>query len=295
MIEYSTDTLPPFKDSADRKPTTTIRPSSGWAALNLLQVWQFRDLMMTLAARDVKLRYRQTALGAIWVMIQPLLGAGIFSIVFSVFAKLPTNGMPPFLFSFVGMLAYSAFSSTLLKVSSSLVGNAQLISKIFFPRLVLPLSTVFSTLLDFAVGLGLLAFLMLIFFVAPSPTIVLLPVFLLLILMLAAGCGLIAAALTVSYRDIQYIVPVLMTFVLYASPTAYAAAGVQNMLPEWARPLYFLLNPLASLIEAFRWSVFGTGEVAWNYVAYAAIFSVLAFFGGALIFKKMERKFADVI
>ena len=295
MIEYSTNTLPALNETSDRKPTTTIRPSSGWAALNLLQVWQFRDLMMTLAARDVKLRYRQTALGAIWVMIQPLLGAGIFSIVFSLFAKLPTNGMPPFLFSFVGMLAYSAFNSTLSKVSSSLVGNAQLISKIYFPRLVLPLSTVFSTLLDFAVGLGLLAVLMLMFFVAPSPMIVFLPVFLLLILMLAVGCGLVAAALTVSYRDVQYIVPVLMQFVLYASPIAYAAVGVQDKLPEWARPLYFLLNPLASLIEAFRWSVFGRGEVAWSYVAYSAVVAVVVFVGGALIFKKMERKFADVI
>lgn len=279
----------------DEKPQLALRPSSGWQAINVSQLWLYRDLLMTLAIRDVKLRYRQTALGAIWVVLQPLLGAGILSFVFNRIASVPTGKIPPFLFAFVGMLGFTVFSSTLTKASSSLVGNAQLVSKVFFPRLVLPLSTVLSTLVDFCVSLAMLIVLMVIFRITPTAQLLLLPVWLFLILLLSLGCGLIAAALTVSYRDVQYILPVAVNFLTFASPIAYAGSFVMSKLPANLQPTYFFLNPLASLLEAFRWSLLGAGEVNWGYVAYSSLFTVLLFAIGALAFKKMERNFADVI
>lgn len=279
----------------DEKPHLILRPSVGWQAINLKQIWQYRDLLMTLAMRDVKLRYRQTALGAIWVILQPLLGAGILSFVFNRVANIPTGSVPPFLFSFAGMLGFTAFSSTLSKSSGSLVGNSQLVSKVFFPRLVLPLSTVLSTLVDFAVSLVMLFVLMVIYRVTPAVQLLLVPLWLALILLMSLGCGLIAAAVMVTYRDVQYVLPVVVNLLTFASPIAYATSYVAAKLPAGSEPLYFILNPLASLLEAFRWSLLGTGEVYWGYVIYSTIFALVLFTFGAFAFKKMERKFADVI
>lgn len=284
----------PTSDSP--KPFLTIRPTSGWSAINIQQLWLFRDLLFSLAQRDIKLRYKQTALGAIWVILQPMLTAGILTLVFSVFAKLPTNGVNPFLFTYAGSLAFSLFSSSLTKVSGSLIGSAQLISKVFFPRLLLPLSTVISTLLDFVVSLGMFAVLLIFFRVSLTPAILLMPILVVLMLMLSLGFGMVAASLIVSYRDVQYVLPVMVQLLTFASPVGYSAAYVVNeRLPESLRPFYFLLNPLAALLEAFRYSVLGSGQVPWGYVAYAAVISIASFVAGAFIFKRMERKFADVI
>ncbi len=271
-------------------PHLVIRPSSGWAALDLKQIWLYRDLLMTLASRDVKLRYRQTALGIIWVILQPLMAAGIFSFVFGKVAKLPSEGVPYIVFSYAGLLAWNAFNSTLTRASSVLVANSGLISKVYFPRLVLPLSTVPSTLIDFGVALGMMAVLMVIYGIVPGIGILLVPLWLALILMIAVGFGLYTSALMVSYRDVQYVLPVVTQMLLYASPIAYAVSAV----PENLRAYYFL-NPLSGLLEAFRWSMIGRGELNWGYVAYSAIFAILVFIGGAFSFKKMERRFADVI
>lgn len=277
------------------KPYLTIRPSSGWAPLDVKQLWKFRDLLFTLAERDIKLRYKQTALGVLWVVFQPLLGAGLLSFVFNRVAKVPTGNVPPFVFNFVGMLAFNAFSNTLSKSSSSLVGNSALISKVFFPRLLLPLSTAFSTLLDFAVSLGMLAVLMTVFHVAPSLAIITLPIWLSLILLMSLGIGLVASALTVSYRDVQYVLPVLVSFLPFACPIAYTTEFLLGRLPESWRVWYFVLNPLASLVEAFRWSIMGNSDVPWGAVFGSSIFAIACFVFGAFAFKKMERKFADVI
>jgi len=158
------------------RPYKILRPKSGWQALNLPELWQFRDLLLMLALRDIRLRYKQTVLGAAWVVLQPLVAAGIFSFVFGKIAKLPTDGVPPFVFSYAGLLGWNLFASTLTKVSASLVGNANLVSKVYFPRLVLPLSTIFASLLDFAVALAMLVVIMLIAHVAPGLGLVLLPV-----------------------------------------------------------------------------------------------------------------------
>jgi len=272
------------------KPHLSIRPAPGWQALNVRELWQFRDLLITLAGRDVKLRYRQTALGVLWVVMQPLLAAGIFSFVFGKVAKLPSDGVPYFLFAYAGLLGWTAFANTLSKASTCLVQNSHLVSKVFFPRLVLPLSTVFSTMIDFSVAFVMLLVMMASYHIAPHLGLLLLPVWLALLMMLAVGVGLYAAALTVSYRDVQYVMPVMLQFLLYASPVSYAVSAV----PLHWRHLYFL-NPLSGLLEAFRWSVLGHGTVPWGSVAYAAVLALTIFLVGAFAFKKMERRFADVI
>jgi lipopolysaccharide transport system permease protein len=273
-----------------RKPYLSIRPSTGWAALNLQQIWQFKDLLLTFAERDVKLRYRQTALGVLWVILQPLMAAGIFSFVFGKVAAMPSDGLPYFIFAYAGLLGWNAFSSTFTKASNCLVQHSGLISKIFFPRLILPLSTTLSTFIDFGVALALMAVVMVVRGINPGIGILLLPVWLLLIVMLGLGLGLFAATLMVAYRDVQFVLPVLVPFVMYASPVAYAVSAV----PEHLRTFYFL-NPLSGLLEAFRWSLLGRGEMTWNYVAYSAIMTTVIFVSGAFYFKKMERRFADVI
>ncbi|HLK58705.1 MAG TPA: ABC transporter permease [Chthonomonadaceae bacterium] len=274
------------------KPHLIIRPSSGWAALNLGELFQFRDLLVTLAVRDIKLRYRQTALGVLWVVLQPLISAGILSFVFGRVAKLadPQDRTPYFLLVYAGQLGWTAFASTLSKTSTSLVGNAHLVTKVYFPRLVLPLSTVFSTLIDFSVGLGMLVVLLLVYRIPPGIGILLLPVWLVLLVLVALGVGLCAGALTVRYRDVQYILPVATQFLMYASPVAYTVSKV----PEALRSLYYL-NPLAGLLEAFRWSLLGEGSVHWGYVGYATLFAIVVFLVGVYAFKRMERQFADVI
>ena len=280
---------PPRSQNAP-KPYLTIRPSPGWAAINLGELWQFRDLLFSLAVRDLKLRYKQTALGVIWVILQPLMAAGIFSFVFGKVAKLPSDGVPYFAFSLAGLLGWNLFSNILTKTSGCLVGNSQLISKVFFPRLVLPLSTVPSVLVDFAVATTLMAVLLVTYGINPGWGLLLLPVWMALLAVLALGIGLVTSALTVSYRDVQYILPVFLQMLLYASPIAYAVSAV----PDRWRGLYSL-NPLSAVMEAFRWSLLGIGRPHWGSLAYAAAVAGTLLVWGAFSFKKMERKFADVI
>ena len=276
------------------KPRLRIEPARGWAALDFMQVWQFRDLLFSLAGRDVKLRYKQTALGVIWVILQPLMAAGAFTLVFGKLAKFPSDGKPYFLFSYAGLLGWNLFSTTLVKTSGVLLGNSQLISKIYFPRLVLPLSTVPSALLDFGIALALMAVLLPIYGVAPGWAVLTLPVWMACLLMMSVGLGLVIAALTVSYRDVQYILPVFVQILLYASPVAFSLAYALAELPSAWRPL-ILLNPLAGPLEAFRWSLLDTAAPSVGSLAYALVVSVAVFLIGAFSFKRMERRFADVI
>jgi lipopolysaccharide transport system permease protein len=284
-----------LETAAVPKPFRKIRPRSGWAALNLREVWRFRDLLFSLAGRDLKLRYKQTALGVIWVVLQPLMAAGIFSIVFGVIAGMPSDkGVPYFVLTFAGLLGWNLFNNTVTKVSGCLVGNQQLISKVYFPRLVLPLSTVPSTLVDFAVAGAMMILLLLAYRIPPHWGLLLLPVWIALILALSLGIGLCTSALTVSYRDVQYILPVAMQVLLYASPIAYSLTVAMKRIPEHWQVAY-MLNPLSSLLEGFRWSLLGTGQLQWGFVAYSAGLSVVVFVLGSFSFKRMERRFADVI
>lgn len=282
---------------ARARPLLTLKATSGWASLNLHEVWHFRDLILTLAGRDIKVRYKQTMLGVMWVVLQPLLGAGVLSFVFGRVAKLPTDGLPPFLFSFTALLAWNVFNTTLAKTSSSMVGNAHLIAKVYFPRLVLPLSATLSTLIDFGVSMGMMAVLLIVYHtpgLTPSWRLLTLPYWWLLVTMLAMGIGLIAAALMVKYRDVGYVLPVATQLLFYASPIAYELQFALNQLPDRLKPVY-MLNPLSGILEAFRWSLLNRGIVTWGSVGYVTVASVASFICGAVMFKRMERNFADII
>jgi len=246
--------------------------------------------LFTLAVRDIKLRYRQTALGAVWVVLQPLVAAGLFSFVFGKVAKLKSDGTDYFLFSYAGMLGWNLFAGAVTRSSGCLVGSAHLVSKVYFPRLILPLSTVYSVMIDFAVAFVMLTVLMITKSTPPHLGMLLLPVWSILLLMLALGIGLYASALMVTYRDVQHVLPVVSQFLLYASPVAYSVSSV----PESMRA-FFYLNPIAGLLGAFRWSILPQTEVVWGYVIYSSVVAVVLFVTGAFAFKKMERKFADVI
>ncbi len=275
-------------------PYLKIRPPTGWAALNLGDVWRFRDLMMALASRDVKLRYKQTALGIVWVVLQPLMAAGVFSFVFGRLAQMDTDGVPFFLYSYVGLLGWNLFAGTLTKTSVCLVGNSQLISKIFFPRLVLPFSAVPSVLIDFAVAFIMLAALMPLSHRHPSMEILLMPIGMVLLLMLSLGVGLITAALTVSYRDVQYILPVFVNILFFGSPIAYTVADALKKIPSKWQWLY-LMNPLVAPLQAFKAAILGTTWPSALSLLYATVASLGIIVIGAYSFKKMERKFADII
>jgi lipopolysaccharide transport system permease protein len=271
------------------EPLIRIRPTSRWQAINFRELWAFRDLVHIMAGRDVKLRYRQTALGVIWVVMQPLMGAAIFSFLSGVIAKTPTEG-PRFLFTFASFIAWTAFSQTLTKSSTVLISNANLVSKVYFPRLVLPISSMVSVLIDFLIGLVMLGFFMACWRVTPGWPLLLLPVWLLLMQFLALGIGLIAAGLTVQYRDVQFVLPVMIQFLLFVSPIWYP----RSAMPEKYQ-LFYSLNPLSGLLDAFRWSVLGQAQVQWGSVAYSAVLSLAMMVIGAYSFRSMERRFADVI
>jgi lipopolysaccharide transport system permease protein len=285
------ETLP---HGAAQQPLLTLRPPRGWTALNLREIWQFRDLMFSLAGRDLKLRYKQTVLGVIWVILQPLMAAGVFSFVFGKLASFPSDGVPYFLFSYAGLLGWNLFNGTLTKASGCLVGNSQLISKVFFPRLVLPLSGILTTMIDFSVAIAMLGVMMVLYRVIPGWQLVLLPVWMAILLLISLGVGLVTAALAVSYRDVQYILPVATQILLYGSPIAYGLSTVMKKLTPETRFLY-LLNPIAAPLEAFRWSLLNTTPPPINGLIYSAVMAVVIFIVGAYSFKRMERQFADVI
>jgi len=280
----------PRKDR--REPLLKIRPQRGWAALNLGDVWHFHELLVALALRDVKLRYKQTALGVIWVVLQPLLAAGIFSFVFGTVAGLKSGQATPyFVFSYAGLLGWNLFSNTLTRCSTCLLGNSQLISKVFFPRLVLPLSTVPSSLIDFGVALAMFVVLLWMHHIVPHGRVLLFPAWLLLLMVLSSGIGLWVAALSVTYRDVQHVLPVFLQLLLYASPVAYPISRIPARLM-----VAFHLNPMVSIIGGIRWSLLrDVDQPHWGFVAYAAVLSTSLLVSGAFAFKRMERKFADVI
>jgi lipopolysaccharide transport system permease protein len=261
-------------------------------SLDVAEIFRFRDLLLALAQRDVKLRYKQTALGVAWVIFQPLMAAGLLYFAFRVVAGIePPQGQSFFVFSFTGLLAWNVFSATLSKTSLSMVGNSYLVSKVYFPRLVLPLSGTISTLLDFLVSFGVLLVLFGAYGLQPEMPLLLLPVWIVLLIGLAMGAGLIAAALTVTYRDVQHILPVIVPFLLYASPVAYDASQIASRYQS----VFYLLNPLAALIGGFRWSVMGTPMPPGIFVAWSAFVAAGTFVLGAAVFRRTERKLADVI
>lgn len=254
------------------------------------ELWEARDVLYQFGHRDILLRYRQTAVGVVWVLLQPLASAGIFSIVFGNIAQLPSDGVPYFLFTYMSMLAWSLFSGVVGRSASSLVSNQALVAKVFFPRMLVPLSTIMSVLVDFAVALGLGVVLLFFYRVNPGWAILLVPLWVLLILLLGLGLGLAASAIMVQYRDVAYVLPWLLQVGLYATPVAYALSAVPSHL-QWL----FLANPMSWLLEAFRFSLVGTAPPPWWQMAAAVLVSIAVFVWGALVFQSRERTFADLI
>ncbi len=273
-----------------RHPHIRIRPSRGWASLNLAELWSYRDLLLILAGRDVKLRYRQTALGVIWVILQPLLAATIFAVVFGLFARLPSDGRPYGLFVLCGLLPWSFISGAVQRAGNSLVSEARLISKVYFPRLLIPLASSAAVLIDLAVSLLVLALAMAIYRVAPGWRVLALPLFVLLGLLLGAGASFWLSALNVRYRDFMYALPFLLQMWLYASPVVYAS----SLVPERWRWLYSL-NPAVGVIEGFRWSLLGSDTLTAPMLAASTLVGLILFVSGAYFFRRVERSFADII
>jgi lipopolysaccharide transport system permease protein len=271
-------------------PLHVIRPIGDRAFPDFPEVWRFRDLCVALGRRDVTLRYRQTMLGVIWVVLQPLIAGGLFSIVFGKIAKLPSEGRPYFVFAYAGFIAWSAFQNTLSRASGSLLSQSNLVTKVYFPRLVLPISSLFSAVVDFLVGLGSLALLLAAFRLAPGWPLLTLPFWILLLHAMGLGLGTLVAAVSVRFRDLQHALPVLMQLLLYASPVAYSISAV----PERLRP-YFLLNPLSGVLDGFRWSMLGTAPPSVAGVALSVTGTIVALVVGAVVFARFERRLADVI
>lgn len=273
-----------------RRPVLLIRASTGWPNLGLGELWIFRGLLLTFAGRELRLRYRQTALGVAWFVLQPLIVAATFSFVFGAVARMPAERVPRLVFTYAGMLAWTLFSSIVTRGSQTMVVNAPLISKVFFPRELLPLSLVLPALVDFVIALALLVVLAGASSVFPSAAVLLLPIWLLLVCLLACGLALIFSALTVWYRDLQFVVQLAIQLLLYLSPLAYSVESV----PPRFRAIV-ALNPLTPLLEGFRWSLLGTGRVSGGQMFYAAAVSLGSFFVGLAVFRRLERSFADVV
>jgi lipopolysaccharide transport system permease protein len=286
-------TLPLHVTGAARPatPLRRIRSTTRRTPLDLGELWRYRDLWLTLALRDVKLRYRQTALGVAWVVLLPLLASGIFTLVFGVVAKLPSDGSPYFLFVFAGYLGWNAFQNTLQRCGISLIGNTALVTKVYFPRIILPAASVLASLLDFAIGVVMLLLVLLVRGELPGPlSLAMVPLFMLLLQLLALGVGFFSAALTVRFRDVQYVLPFLIQLLLYASPVAYGITAV----PERVRRIY-LLNPVAPLLDGLRSALLGRGDIHWLAIGSAALVSGALFAGGTLFFLYQDRQYADVI
>jgi lipopolysaccharide transport system permease protein len=271
-------------------PVIKIQPSRGWTSLDLRALWEYRELLYFLAWRDIKVRYKQTVLGAAWAIIQPLTTMVILTIIFGQLAKIPSDGMPYPIFSFCALLPWNYFAGAFGRSSGSLVGSAHLISKVYFPRLVIPISSLLSGLLDFAIAFVVLIGLMFWYHIIPTVNILWLPAFLLMAVATALGVGLWLGALNVQYRDVGYLVPFLSQIWMYATPVVYSS----SLIPERWRLLYGL-NPMAGVVEGFRWALLGRGTGPGPMLAVSVLITVVLLISGAFYFKKMERTFADII
>ena len=286
MISQSVINNPKFE-----LPTLRIAPSKGWVPLKLKDLWEYRELLYFLVWRDIKVRYKQTALGATWAIIQPFFTMVVFSIFFGHLAKVPSDGIPYPLFSFAALVPWTFFANGLSQSSNSLVGSGTLITKVYFPRLIIPLAAVFSGIVDFVLAFIVLLGMMVYYGLFPATINVLwLPLFLLLALTTSLGVGLWLSALNVEYRDVRYIVPFITQFWMLATPIGYPSSLLQQ---PW-RTLYGL-NPMVGVAEGFRWALLGTSTAPGPIIAVSSAAAVLILVTGAFYFRRMEKTFADIV
>jgi lipopolysaccharide transport system permease protein len=267
-----------------------IRPSHGWRAVNLKEIWRYRELLFFLTWRDIKLRYKQTALGITWVILQPLLTMVVFTIFFGKLAGMPSDGLPYSLFVLTALLPWQLFSYALTQSSNSLVNEQRLITKVYFPRLIIPIASVLSGLVDVAVTFVLVILFMFAHGVYPGLPILTIPLLIVFAVITALSIGLWLSCLNVQYRDIRYTIPFLTQFWMFLTPIAYPS----SLVPEAYRWLYGL-NPMAGVVEGFRWALLGTAEPSWGLIIVSITIVVVIFLSGLLYFQRLERTFADVV
>ena len=270
--------------------TLLIKPSRGWVSLPLNELWKYRELLYFLVWRDIKIRYKQTVLGATWAIIQPLFTMAVFSLFFGKLARMPSDGVPYPLFSFAALVPWTLFSNGLSQSSNSLVGSAHLITKVYFPRLLIPIASVFSGALDFLISFFVLLGMMAVYGMLPSSNVVWLPLLILLVFATSLGAGMWLSALNVQFRDVRYAVPFLTQFWLFATPIAYPS----SLLSEPWRTIYGL-NPMVGVVEGFRWSLLGTENTPGPIVIISFLAALTLLTGGAFYFRRMEKTFADII
>ncbi len=270
---------------------TIIRPVRGWSGLDLAELWRYRELTVFLVWRDVMVRYKQTLLGAAWAILKPFLSMVIFTIIFAGFAKIETDGIPPPIFYFCGLLPWVLFQDGVAKAGNSLVAGSNLITKVYFPRMAIPTASVIAGLVDFGLAFVVLVGMMVFYNVGLSAVVWSLPIFLLLALITALGVGLWMAALNVAYRDVGYIIPFLLQAWMYASPVVYSV----TLLPEGFAQIVYGLNPMAGVVQGFRWAMLGVGMPPSGLLALSSAIALGLLASGAVYFKRMERTFADVV
>lgn len=274
-----------------RPPETIfIKPSTGLTALNLRDLWLYRELIFFMIWRDIKVRYKQTLLGAAWAVIQPVLTMLVFNFIFGTVAKVNTEGIPYPIFSYTALLPWGLFTGALNNASRSLTSNTNMITKIYFPRLVLPLSSVLGGLVDFAIAFVILIVMMIYYKVSPTVAVWWLPLFLLLTIVTALGVALWLSAINVQYRDVNYVLPFLTQFWLFLTPVAYSAKVISA---KWQ--LVYSLNPMAGVVNGFRWALLGTNSGPNLNMAVSAGISLFILISGLFYFRSMERTFADTI
>ena len=283
-------TLTPLKVD-EEVPHIHIEPTHGWVSLKLDELWQYRELLYFLVWRDVKVRYKQTVLGAAWAIIQPFFTMVVFSVFFGELAKVPSDGIPYPIFSYAALVPWSFFSQGLGQASNSLVGGARLIKKVYFPRLAMPIATVLSGTVDFVLAFIVLLVLILAYGIVPTINVLFLPLFLLLALSTSLGVALWLSAMNVQFRDVRYTVPFITQFWMFATPIAYSSSLIENRL---LRTLYGI-NPMTGVVEGFRWALLGTDTAPGPIVIVSSAVALALLVSGAFYFRRMEKTFADVV
>lgn len=271
-------------------PLISIRPSRGWASLGLRELWEYRELLYFFTWRDIKVRYKQTVLGATWAIIQPVFTMVIFSLIFGRMAKMPSDGVPYPIFAFTALVPWTFFSNGLSGSSASVVASASLIKKVYFPRLVIPISIIMSGLVDFGLASSVLVGMMLYFGIVPTWNVVWLPLLLLLAFVTALGCGLCLSALNAQFRDVHYAIPFLIQFWFFVTPIAYPSS---LLLEPWRT--IFALNPMTGIVEGFRWALLGTKSSPAPGAFVSSAVAVAMLILGAYVFRRMEKTFVDVV
>ena len=273
-----------------------IEPTRGWGALRLGDIWEYRELLYFLVWRDVKVRYKQTVLGAAWAILQPFLTMVVFTIFFGRLAKIDSQGVPYPVFSYAALLPWTFFAQGLTQASNSLVGSSHLITKVYFPRMIVPLSAVLGGLVDLLLASVVYVPLMLFYGSVPGPAVLAVPLFLLLALAATIGAGLWLAAVNVEYRDVRHAVPFLVQLWLFVTPVIYPTAFVTNTLVRWHLPPWLYgLNPMVGVVEGCRWALLGIGDFPAGVVAASSVCAAALLVSGAFYFRRVERGFADVV